>query len=134
MTDLLSGLLLRLYNQSVFDTHGIVLQAFSSPESHLQAVGAPCAQDWSCTATTLSLFDWFKLEDIRTSLYFVAVTRVGRERRRLGERQPRYLKFLQVTGGSRSWCLLLGGARGGSLFQAGKKPSGAFCVRLPSGC
>jgi hypothetical protein len=54
--------------------------------------------DWSCTATTLSLFDWFKLEDINTSLYFVAVTRDGRERRRLGERQPRYLKFLQVRG------------------------------------
>lgn len=52
--------------------------------------------DWSCTATTLSLFDWFKLEDINTSLYFVAVTRDGRERRVLGERQPRYLKFLQV--------------------------------------
>ena len=52
--------------------------------------------DWSCTATTLSLFDWFKLEDINASLFYVAVTRDGRERRALGERQPRYLKFLQV--------------------------------------
>src|SRR5579875_2948623 len=25
--------------------------------------------DWSCTATTLSLFDWFKLEDINASLF-----------------------------------------------------------------
>ena len=52
--------------------------------------------DWSCTATTLSLFDWFKLEDISASLFYVAVTRDGRERRALGERQPRYLKFLQA--------------------------------------
>lgn len=28
--------------------------------------------DWTCTATTLTLMDWFKLEDIAVSLYFVA--------------------------------------------------------------
>lgn len=52
--------------------------------------------DWSCTPTTLKLFDWLKLEDISTSLYFVTCDRYGREGRRLGQRQPRYMKFCQV--------------------------------------
>lgn len=52
--------------------------------------------DWSCTATTLTLFDWLKLEDIHTSLFLVTVNRKLREQRGLGERQPRYLKFFQV--------------------------------------
>jgi hypothetical protein len=52
--------------------------------------------DWSCTATTLSLFDWLKLEDIHTSLFMVTVSRKMRETRSLGERQPRYAKFFQV--------------------------------------
>ena len=53
--------------------------------------------DWSCTATTLTLFDWLKLEDIHTSLFMITVSRKMREKRSLGERQPRYLKFFQVT-------------------------------------
>lgn len=52
--------------------------------------------DWSCTPTTLKLFDWLKLEDISTSLYFVTCDRYGREGRQLGDRQPRYMKFCQV--------------------------------------
>ncbi len=52
--------------------------------------------DWSCTATTLSLFDWLKLEDIHTSLFMVTVSRKMRESRSLGDRQPRYAKFFQV--------------------------------------
>ena len=52
--------------------------------------------DWSCTPTTLKLFDWLKLEDISTSLYFVTCDRYGREGRQLGQRQPRYMKFCQV--------------------------------------
>ena len=36
--------------------------------------------DWSCTATTLTLFDWLKLEDIHTSLFLVTCNRVSRER------------------------------------------------------
>lgn len=52
--------------------------------------------DWSCTPTTLKLFDWLKLEDISTSLYFVTCDRYGREGRHLGDRQPRYMKFCQV--------------------------------------
>ncbi|CAL8464921.1 g4456 [Coccomyxa elongata] len=53
--------------------------------------------DWSCTATTLTLFDWLKLEDISISLFFVTVSRQNRQRHRLGERQPRYIKFFQGT-------------------------------------
>lgn len=53
--------------------------------------------DWSCTPTTLKLFDWLKLEDISTSLYFVTCDRYGREGRQLGQRQPRYMKFCQVS-------------------------------------
>ena len=52
--------------------------------------------DWSCTATSLTLFDWLKLEDISISLFFVTVSRQNRQRHRLGERQPRYTKFFQV--------------------------------------
>jgi piezo-type mechanosensitive ion channel component 1/2 len=52
--------------------------------------------DWSCTATTLTLFDWLKLEDINMSLYFVTCNRKYRLERRLGQRIPRYAKFLQV--------------------------------------
>lgn len=52
--------------------------------------------DWSCTATTLTLFDWLKLEDIHTSLFMITVSRKMRETRSLGDRQPRYLKFFQA--------------------------------------
>ena len=50
----------------------------------------------SCTSTTLSLFDWLKLEDINISLFFVTVSRRNKKRHRLGQRQPRYMKFFQV--------------------------------------
>ena len=50
----------------------------------------------SCTSTTLSLFDWLKLEDISISLFFVTVARRNKKRHRLGQRQPRYMKFFQV--------------------------------------
>eukprot|EP00884_Botryococcus_braunii_P000422 jgi/Botrbrau1/10380/Bobra.146_2s0018.1 len=51
--------------------------------------------DWSCTATTLTLFDWLKLEDINTSLFFVTCNRSFRQRKRIGDRQPRYIKLFQ---------------------------------------
>ncbi len=54
----------------------------------------------SCTSTTLSLFDWLKLEDISISLFFVTVSRRNKKRHRLGQRQPRYMKFFQVCPGS----------------------------------
>lgn len=53
--------------------------------------------DWSCTPTTLTLFDWLKLEDINVSLFLVTVDRQNRDSRRRGERIPRYQKFLQGT-------------------------------------
>jgi hypothetical protein len=53
--------------------------------------------DWSCTATCLTLFDWLKLEDIHTSLFFVTCSRRARRRHALGERQPRWLKFFQAA-------------------------------------
>lgn len=51
--------------------------------------------DWSCTSTTLTLMDWFKLSDIGTSLYFVQWTVQMRSQKRRGERQPRWLKLCQ---------------------------------------
>lgn len=59
--------------------------------------------DWSCTATCLTLFDWLKLEDINTSLFFVTCNRRSRRRHRLGERQPRWLKFFQVQPAHSRW-------------------------------
>ena len=38
----------------------------------------------SCTSTTLSLFDWLKLEDISISLFFVTVSRRNKKRHRAG--------------------------------------------------
>ncbi len=53
--------------------------------------------DWACTATTLTLYDWLKLEDINMSLYFAAVMRASRAQKPHGMRQPRYLKFFSGT-------------------------------------
>ena len=58
----------------------------------------------SCTSTTLSLFDWLKLEDISISLFFVTVSRRNKKRHRLGQRQPRYMKFFQVCPGNDCYC------------------------------
>jgi hypothetical protein len=52
--------------------------------------------DWTCTATSLSWYNWLKLEDVRTSLFLNECNIRARARRRLGERVPRYVKFLQV--------------------------------------
>jgi len=51
--------------------------------------------DWACTATTLTLYDWFKLEDINMSLYFATVMKISNASRNFGKRQPRYAKFFQ---------------------------------------
>ena len=51
--------------------------------------------DWSCTATSLSLYDWLKLEDINMSLYFAAVMQRANSFKPVGARQPRYMKFFQ---------------------------------------
>lgn len=52
--------------------------------------------DWTCTPTTLTLNDWFKLEDISQALYFTTWNRKLRAAKRPGERQPRWLKLLQA--------------------------------------
>lgn len=53
--------------------------------------------DWACTPTTLTLYDWLKLEDINVGLYFAAVMKKAKSGRPLGVPQPRYLKFFQGT-------------------------------------
>eukprot|EP00899_Mesostigma_viride_P028416 jgi/Mesvir1/875/Mv26589-RA.1 len=55
--------------------------------------------DWACTPSALTLYDWFKLEDVCVSLFLVRCdARLSRERRRLGDKQPRHSKLL-VGGG-----------------------------------
>lgn len=53
--------------------------------------------DWTCTATTLSWYNWLKLEDVHASLYVEGMKVHWRSTRQLGDRVPRYLKFLQGT-------------------------------------
>jgi hypothetical protein len=51
--------------------------------------------DWSVTPTTLTLVDWFKLEDIRASLYNRQCDLLMRGmNRRVGQAQPTLPKFL----------------------------------------
>jgi hypothetical protein len=54
--------------------------------------------DWTAAATSLSWYQWLKLEDIRASLFLDEVRAAGRASRALGERVPRWQKFLQVGG------------------------------------
>jgi hypothetical protein len=49
----------------------------------------------TCTTTTLTLYDWFKLEDINMSLYFAAVMQYSNSFKPLGQKQPSYLKVFQ---------------------------------------
>ncbi|KAG1661156.1 hypothetical protein FOA52_002531 [Chlamydomonas sp. UWO 241] len=51
--------------------------------------------DWTCTATVLDWQEWLKLEDVRANLFVAAVRRRMRESRRLGQKVPAYVKFLQ---------------------------------------
>jgi len=50
--------------------------------------------DWTCTSTTLDWYSWLKVEDVRSSLFIASVRRRMQADRRLGERVPRYVKFL----------------------------------------
>lgn len=54
--------------------------------------------DWTCTATTLTWYNWLKLEDIRASLFIEQCKIHYRASRAIGDRVPRYIKFLQVRG------------------------------------
>lgn len=53
-----------------------------------------CVLDWSCTTTTLTMYDWLKLEDINASLYLVKCdTVLNRAGHKQGEKQSRVTKF-----------------------------------------
>ncbi|KAI3800979.1 hypothetical protein L1987_29079 [Smallanthus sonchifolius] len=52
-----------------------------------------CVLDWSCTTTSLTMYDWLKLEDINASLYLVKCDSVlNRANHKQGERQTRMTK------------------------------------------
>ncbi|KAI3449584.1 hypothetical protein Pfo_006249 [Paulownia fortunei] len=53
-----------------------------------------CVLDWSCTTTSLTMYDWLKLEDINASLYLVKCDNVlNRARHKQGEKQTKMTKF-----------------------------------------
>ncbi|GAA0167967.1 ion channel [Lithospermum erythrorhizon] len=53
-----------------------------------------CVLDWSCTKTSLTMYDWLKLEDINASLYLVKCDNVlNRARHKPGEKRSKWIKF-----------------------------------------
>ncbi|KAJ4954572.1 hypothetical protein NE237_011355 [Protea cynaroides] len=53
-----------------------------------------CVLDWSCTTTSLTMYDWLKLEDIHSSLYLVKCDAdLNRARHRQGQKQTKMTKF-----------------------------------------
>lgn len=59
---------------------------------------------WEAFVCCCRFYDWLKLEDINTSLFFAACDARARAAQRPGERQPRYLKFFQVDARALAWC------------------------------
>ncbi|CAI0580619.1 unnamed protein product [Linum tenue] len=52
-----------------------------------------CVLDWSCTTTSLTMYDWLKLEDIHSSLYLVKCDAVlNRATHRQGDKQTKWTK------------------------------------------
>lgn len=52
-----------------------------------------CVLDWSCTTTSLTMYDWLKLEDINASLYLVKCDAVlNRSTHKQGEKQTKMTK------------------------------------------
>ncbi|XP_062086347.1 piezo-type mechanosensitive ion channel homolog isoform X1 [Humulus lupulus] len=52
-----------------------------------------CVLDWSCTTTSLTMYDWLKLEDIHASLYLVKCDAVlNRAQHKHGEKQTKMTK------------------------------------------
>ncbi|KAI4329741.1 hypothetical protein MLD38_028089 [Melastoma candidum] len=52
-----------------------------------------CVLDWSCTTTSLTMYDWLKLEDIYASLYLVKCDAVlNRAKHKQGEKQTKVTK------------------------------------------
>ncbi|KAL8513510.1 hypothetical protein ACS0TY_012829 [Phlomoides rotata] len=53
-----------------------------------------CVLDWSCTTTSLTMYDWLKLEDINASVYLVKCDNVlNRASHKQGEKQTKMTKF-----------------------------------------
>ncbi|ONK78536.1 uncharacterized protein A4U43_C02F19860 [Asparagus officinalis] len=53
-----------------------------------------CVLDWSCTATSLTMYDWLKLEDINASLFLVKCDAdLNRAGHKQGQKQPKMTKF-----------------------------------------
>ncbi|XP_039810070.1 piezo-type mechanosensitive ion channel homolog isoform X2 [Panicum virgatum] len=53
-----------------------------------------CVLDWSCTTTSLTMYDWLKLEDIYASLFLVKCDAIlNRANHRQGEKQSKMTKF-----------------------------------------
>ncbi|KAG0472051.1 hypothetical protein HPP92_016597, partial [Vanilla planifolia] len=53
-----------------------------------------CVLDWSCTTTSLTMYDWLKLEDIYSSLFLVKCDAVlNRASHKLGQKQSKMTKF-----------------------------------------
>ncbi|KAF9607147.1 hypothetical protein IFM89_032369 [Coptis chinensis] len=53
-----------------------------------------CVLDWSCTTTSLTMYDWLKLEDIYSSLYLVKCDAVlNRATHQQGQKQTKMTKF-----------------------------------------
>ncbi|XP_047333858.1 piezo-type mechanosensitive ion channel homolog [Impatiens glandulifera] len=53
-----------------------------------------CVLDWSCTTTSLTMYDWLKLEDINASLYLVKCDAIlNRAKHRQGDKQTKITKF-----------------------------------------
>ncbi|XP_059660540.1 piezo-type mechanosensitive ion channel homolog isoform X2 [Cornus florida] len=53
-----------------------------------------CVLDWSCTTTSLTMYDWLKLEDINASLYLVKCDAIlNRASHLQGEKQTKMIKF-----------------------------------------
>lgn len=53
-----------------------------------------CVLDWSCTATSLTMYDWLKLEDINSSLFLVKCDAdLNRAGHKQGQKQSKMTKF-----------------------------------------
>ncbi|KAF5185871.1 Piezo-type mechanosensitive ion channel-like protein [Thalictrum thalictroides] len=53
-----------------------------------------CVLDWSCTTTSLTMYDWLKLEDIHSSLYLVKCdVDLNRAKHQQGQKQTNMTKF-----------------------------------------
>ncbi|KAF8038804.1 hypothetical protein BT93_B1379 [Corymbia citriodora subsp. variegata] len=53
-----------------------------------------CVLDWSCTSTSLTMYDWLKLEDIHASLFLVKCDAdLNRARHQHGQKQTKMTKF-----------------------------------------